>query len=151
MIKRSVCTVLCLPRIRLFCQYILPSGRTLISVLYFGKIYIYLHSQLVGLFTTIMQPYMQDLAIFVKTNTEYQSVKNLKSYPMRGALYFYNMQYMCSRNQGCTNVPISSPFITFFRLPTTSILKTQIGRLFSRHIAVAVISITLSPRLITSS
>ena len=46
---------------------------------------------------------------------------------------------------------MSSPSITFFRLPTTSMLNTYIGRLFSLHMVVAVRSITFSPRVYISS
>lgn len=54
------------------------------------------------------------------------------------------------RRQGCqlcTSVPIGSPSITFFRLPTMSMLNTYIGRLFSLHMVVAVRSITFKPRV----
>ena len=46
---------------------------------------------------------------------------------------------------------MGSPAITFSRLPTVSMSKTTIGMRFSLHRAVAVRSITLSPRLYTSS
>ena len=52
---------------------------------------------------------------------------------------------------GWTKVPMFSPLITFFKLPTVSMSNTIIGSLFSLHMQVAVKSITLRPRLRTSS
>ena len=34
------------------------------------------------------------------------------------------LRVICADGQGCTSVPISSPSITFLRLPTMSMLKT---------------------------
>ncbi len=50
-------------------------------------------------------------------------------------------------HQRVTTVPMGSPAITLRRLPYTSMLNTWMGSLLSRAITVAVMSITLRPRL----
>ena len=66
-------------------------------------------------------------------------------FPISSSFLFIMIPY------GCTNVPMFSPLITFFKLPTVSISNTMIGSLFSLHMQVAVKSITFKPRLRTSS
>ena len=49
--------------------------------------------------------------------------------------------------QRVTTVPMGSPAMTLWRLPYTSMLKTWMGNLLSRAMTVAVMSMTLRPRL----
>jgi hypothetical protein len=81
-------------------------------------------------------------------------MKSLKKEPDEMAVFLHFIGFSIGvkvSSYGCTNVPMFSPLITFFKLPTVSMSNTIIGSLFSLHMQVAVKSITFKPRLNTSS
>src|ERR1700737_4406023 len=79
-----------------------------------------------------------------------QGVKRLLHFDLGFREEAFDQGLVCHDYLPYTSVPISSPSTTFSMLPSCIRSNTMIGRLLSMHMVMAVLSITVNPRLSTS-